>query len=391
MNVTICGGGNAAHTLVAVLGQQGIEVDLFAPYPGEAERWRAGLARGGIRARTPSGSLVGQPRRISAEAAEVIPRASAVLLALPAFAHKSILQAIAPHLGEGTLVGALPARGGFHWAARQSIGPSPVIFGLQTLPWACRIRRYGEEVDILGTKAVVGLATDPADRAEALAETLSSWLNVTLRPEASMLALTLADVGQLLHPGIMYGLFHTWDGQPMGEDQVPLFYHGVDAETADLLQAMSDEVRAVRTALEPRLPACDFSAVVSLHEWLRRSYGDHIADPSTLHSSLVTNRAYEGLLAPVRPREENAHDQIMGVVPDFGSRYLVEDVPYGLVVTRGIAELAGVETPAIDQVIVWAQAVMGVEYLRDGRLTGRDVGSTRAPQVYGLSLSRLVA
>jgi hypothetical protein len=72
-----------------------------------------------------------------------------------------------------------------------------------------------------------------------------------------------------------------------------------------------------------------------------------------------------------------------GLEPHFGSRYLAEDVPYGLVVTRGIAALAGVPTPTMDQVITWAQERLGKEYLVDGRLQGRDVGASRAPQRYG--------
>ncbi len=37
------------------------------------------------------------------------------------------------------------------------------------------------------------------------------------------------------------------------------------------------------------------------------------------------------------------------------------------------------------QIIEWAQKVMGREYLVDGQLTGKDMGSTRTPQKYGLA------
>ena len=50
-------------------------------------------------------------------------------------------------------------------------------------------------------------------------------------------------------------------------------------------------------------------------------------------------------------------------MPDFSHRYITEDVPYGLVVTRGVAELAGVPTPTIDRVVAWAQRVAGLSYL----------------------------
>ena len=37
-------------------------------------------------------------------------------------------------------------------------------------------------------------------------------------------------------------------------------------------------------------------------------------------------------------------------VPNFGYRYLAEDIPFGLCVTKGLAQLAGVETPETDTV-----------------------------------------
>ncbi|MFQ5858361.1 MAG: NAD/NADP octopine/nopaline dehydrogenase family protein, partial [Anaerolineae bacterium] len=244
----------------------------------------------------------------------------------------------------------------------------------QTLPWACRIRQYGQEVAILGTKAEVDLTAWPPDVAGEIATLLSELLEVRLQPSASFLSLTLADTGQLIHPGVMYGLFRDWDDRPYAE--APLFYQAIDATTAGILQQLSDEVQILRAALERRLPHVDLCAVRPLDEWLRRSYGDAIADASSLQSCFATNRSYAGLRAPMRPTGG-------GLVPDFQARYLAEDVPYGLVVTRGIAELAGVATPTMDRVIMWAQKCLGKEYLIEGKLQGGDVASSRAPQRYG--------
>ncbi|MBC8449587.1 MAG: NAD/NADP octopine/nopaline dehydrogenase family protein, partial [Chloroflexi bacterium] len=70
---------------------------------------------------------------------------------------------------------------------------------------------------------------------------------------------------------------------------------------------------------------------------------------------------------------------------DFHARYLAEDVPFGLAVSRAIARLADVETPTMDEVIAWAGALLGKDYL------GRDAGEARTPQRYGLaSLEALI-
>ena len=385
--ITICGGGNAAHVLAGLLASQpGFSVRLYLPFGDEARRWQAAAAQGdGLRVLTRHGTVVGRPSAIGSDPGLLVAGSQLVLLALPAFAHETILEQIGAHLAPGAWVGALPARGGFDLCVRAILGPRAdeiAVFGLQTLPWACRVQAYGRQVVILGTKGHVDLAAFPPALAGEIGATLQAPLGVPLSPVASFLALTLADVGQLIHPGIMYGLFHEWSGEAY--ETPPLFYQGVTVATADLLQAMSDEVQAVRGALQARWPELDLSAVRPLEDWLRRAYAQDIADSQTLQAAFTTNRSYAGLPAPMRPVPG-------GFVPDFKARYLSEDVPFNLLVTRGLAEMAEVPTPHMDTVLTWAQARLGREYLVAGRLQGADVRLTRAPQRYGYaSLEHLV-
>ena len=409
--ITVCGGGNGAQTLAPVAAHNlGCPVDIYAPFADEAERLRAGIAaHGGLEV---TGAVQGKarPRRVSADPAEVIPGSNVVVLVLPAFAHEGTLRQIAPFLDEGACVGAMPARGGFDYCAAQILaerGRRDVgLFGLQTLPWACRIREYGRVVHILGVKNIVDAASRPATPQKWVSSSFNSKLRTRnsklpmrggeqiapfpnkfgtpVRPllermlglpigaAANMLALTLANTGQLIHPGIMYSLFAGWDGAPFGADDVPLFYHSLSEEGAQKLAGLSNDVQAIRARLEPAL---DLAAVRPLRAWLLRSYGDAIADPTSLHSAFVTNRAYAGLKAPVR---EVSPGQF---VPDFHARYLAEDVPFGLAVSRAIAELAGVETPTMDEVIAWASAQLG-----------KGASEARIPQKYGLGdLEQLIA
>lgn len=71
-------------------------------------------------------------------------------------------------------------------------------------------------------------------------------------------------------------------------------------------------------------------------------------------------------------------------LPNFKYRYMTEDISFGLAVVKGIADIAGVDTPSIDKVLYWAQGILNKEYVVNGRLVGKDVGETRAPQRYGL-------
>lgn len=389
LQVAVCGGGNAAHTLVALLAShQEVSVSVFLSFDDEARRWQEGVAvRGGIEAVWSGYSLIGLPKHISSDPSQVIPGASLIFLALPAFAHEDVLRQIAPYLEPGAWLGAIPARSCFDLCVRDVLGDraaSLVIFGFQTLPWACRILRYGQAVTVLGNKTQVDLAVWPKEQSDVLANDLGKLLDISIHPIANFLSLSLAGTGQIIHPGIMYGLFHGWNGMPYAE--APLFYQGVDTFTAEVLESLSDEVQSLRKAIEQLFPTLDLSAVRPLAEWLNRCYQKDIHDNSNLQAAMNSNRSYAGLRAPVSVIEK-------GYAPDFNSRYLSEDVPYGLLASLGIAHLLPepVATPRMVHVIEWAQQCMGREYLIDGELRGRDLVASRAPQRFGYTtISQLI-
>lgn len=379
--ITICGGGNAAHTLAGLLGsRQELSVHIYAPMGNEAQLWQEGTQQNnGIKVNTPVGIIQGQPSSICHDPKDAVMGSKVILLALPAFAHEQILKQIAEYISPATWIGAVPARGGFdlcvHDVFKKRISEISV-FGFQTLPWACRIQEFGKQVTILGTKEQVDLTAWPPEMAPVISTQFQKWLGLVINPIGNFLSQALADTGQIIHPGIMYGLFHDWDGQAYEKPR--LFYQGVDDGIAATLQQMSDEIQLLRAALEEKYPELDLKAVRPIRDWLMRSYEPNIVDHSSLQSSFSTNKSYAGLLAPMQKTES-------GFIPDFKARYLSEDVPYNLLVTRGIAELAGVNTPMIDKVLSWAQLKLEKEYLVSGKMQGNDLQDSRSPQRYGFT------
>lgn len=178
----------------------------------------------------------------------------------------------------------------------------------------------------------------------------------------------------------MYGAWKDWDGQPLSER--PPFYMGCTDAAVAAVEGMQAEAVAVITALCATLGLPYPTEIKDIRSDLEICYGNAISDPSTLGSLLRTNRAYEGIRHPMRPAPGPA-GAAGGLVPDWSARVLTEDVPCGLCPLRGAAQILGVPTPWVDEVIGWAQARMGKEYLVGGRLAGRDVAETDAPQAYG--------
>jgi len=380
--ITICGGGNAAHTLAGLLSSQPeLSVRVYIPFHNEVKLWQEGIQRNnGITVDTPKGTIQGKPVTVSWDPGTAIDGAELVLLALPAFAHEAILTQIAAYISPGAWVGAIPARAGFdlcmHDVLKERL-QEITIFGFQTLPWACRIQEFGRRVTILGAKQQVDITSSPSSMAPKISSRLQEMLALTINPTTSFLSLALADTGQIIHPGIMYGLFHDWNGQTF--EKPCLFYQGVDDDIAIVLQQMSDEIQTLCKGLTQRYPSLDLSAVRPIGDWLKRSYHSNIIDDHSLQSSFTSNISYAGLLAPM-------HKIDAGYVPDFQARYLSEDVPYNLLVTRGITEMVGVTTPVIDKVLYWAQEKLGKEYLASGKMQGTDLQYTRSPQRYGYTI-----
>jgi hypothetical protein len=386
--LTICGSGNGAHALAVVASQHHDgDIDWLIGSEEKAELLRRRVSATGLQS---TGVITGTAHRlrtISADPAEVIPDADMVLIVVPAFAHAAVLRRIAAYLGETTTIGCLPTRGGFEFEAAQFV-PSDGrtrrrIFGLQTLPWSTRVVTPGEVVNIGAAKGEVVLAALPAGRAAAdLAAPLSALLETKVVPAESFLALTLGNPGQYIHPGLMYGHFRSYDGEEYDSGNIPMFYADATDEMGRIVEGLSDDAIRIARAIEAFSGhALDLGGVIPVHEWLRRSYAQVTADLSSVATCFRTGpiQARKTPMVEVRPGS---------FVPDFAYRYLSEDVPYGLAVTKAVGELAEVETPTIDEVVTWAQSVTGQVYLVGGRLAGPAAGGLPIPQNHGISSLR---
>lgn len=161
----------------------------------------------------------------------------------PLFTHNP--RAIAPHLRPGAMILAMPAPGGFDLLARHVLGPAVeqvVVAGTVCLPWACRIKSYAREVELLGEKTPVMLVARPASGAARVIQ-LANRIHDRTRFEAATLFLqaTLFPTNPILHPGVMWSRWHDWDGVAL--DSKPVFYEGVDEATAAVLEGEDQDIQ----------------------------------------------------------------------------------------------------------------------------------------------------
>mmetsp|Transcript_109647 Transcript_109647/g.153581 ORF Transcript_109647/g.153581 Transcript_109647/m.153581 type:complete len:409 (+) Transcript_109647:64-1290(+) len=388
-SVLVCGGGNAAQ-VVSCLFASRYKVTAISLYADEAERWDKAVkeAKGMTCNFQGTNKAVNSMPDLITKDPSAVKNCDVVLFTVPSSFHEQYFRALEPFVQKGTIFAVMPARSGCDFLFKKVMGEKADTLGLaafETLPWACRFNDWGKTATVLGTKESISAAVVPPVGKTKLDVILKLQGLLGVEPKIvecpNVMSISLGNPGQVIHPGVTYGKWHNWDGKPL--PQKPLFYHGVDTQTADVLEGISGDITAICKALKSLDPNFDCSEVKTIMEWYMASYSTSIADGSTLQKAMSTNSAYEGLCHPMK-------ESGGGYVPDFQFRYLSEDVPTGLCFSRGVAELLNVKTPTIDKVLTWAQGKLSKEFLKDGKMNGKDIKDTRAPQAFGVTSKEML-
>lgn len=390
IKLLICGSGNGAHAFAGIASSlHGTEVRVLSLYQDEAERWNASMQTKDLevilhRKGQDTTSVTSKPSMVTKNAQDAMQNVDIVVFVLPAFAHQVFLDALKPYLKPGTILVGMPGEPGFEFQVRHVLGETGrqcTVMNFESLPWACRITEFGAKCEVLGTKETLLGALKEGEGVAPQKDPVST-LQYLLGPlpklivSGHLVGVQLMSVNAYLHTSITYGQWVGWDGKPLAE--APLFYNGLTESAANILSSVSDEVVSIAKAFGEKTGA-DMSNVEHIYYWYMRCYPQDIADKTNLYTAIQTNAAYQGLKHPVKITEDGKF------LPDFTHRYMTEDIPFGLVVIRGIAEIIGLETPNIDRVLTWSQQQMEKEYLMDKKLQGKDVSTSRAPQSYGFT------
>jgi opine dehydrogenase len=328
-SVAILGAGNGGLALAGYLAQQGHRVTLWNRSP---ERVAPVAALGGIHLTLPgSSAVVTKVPLATTNLAAALSSARLVLVAVPASAHADIAAACAPFLRDGQSVLLLPGRTGgaleFRRKLREAGCRAGILLGeASTFPLAARNVGPAAAV-VFGAKAEVRAAALPARRT---AELVAAWqpLLPMLLPARSVLHTGFANVGAILHPTITL-----LNGARIQRgDSFDFYTEGVTPRVAAVLAAADEE--RLRVARAYGIKAS------SLQEWVATCYGHHGA---SVLAAVGGNPAYVGIKAP----------------STLVHRYLLEDVPTGLIPLIELGEAAGVALAALRNLVDMARNALG--------------------------------
>jgi hypothetical protein len=263
-----------------------------------------------------------------------------------------------------------------------------VTFAVGQIPWICRALTYGKSVANYGGKQVNVVAVSPADR---FAQLESIFLNdITLRPmnvgkfvqACSFISLTLSVDNQIIHPSRCYGLFTTSGGGEWENDaEVPFFYRDFNQVSADNIFRLDEEYTAIRNAIRKKIPERPFKYMLNYMDLEKLNHKSTHVD---ILSSLRDSPQLAAIKTPtvVGPGGKRLLNK--------NCRFFTDDIPYGLLLAKWMAQELDLETPFLDGIITWAQTLRGESFLGPGGRINKeyclmDKYKSGIPESYGLS------
>lgn len=332
VSVCVIGAGNGGVAMAGHLGLKGHRVRLYS----RNEQKVAPVRRAGGIFVTGAVEGFGPVELATTDLAQAVEGVDIIMITTPASAHAATASALAPHLRK-QLVVLNPGRTGGALEVLNILrehGRDNTVVETQSFVYASRAEAPNR-ARIYDIKRSVPVAALPArNTATAL------WMLRRLYPEfvaaANVLETSFANIGAIFHPApLILNASKVDNGVPFD------YYHeGITPSVAALMERIDVERLAVAKALgvETR----------SAKEWLQVAYG---AEGDTLYEAIQANASYCGIKAP----------------QTLQHRYILEDVPTGLIPIASFGRHLGVPTPFTDSLIQMACGVTGINFWLQGR------------------------
>lgn len=337
MNITVLGAGNSGLAMAAHLSQGGHSVTLWnrsAETIQVLQKTKKIRSEGMIRGIFPLDL-------VTVDLAAAIEDPDLILITTPANAHGELARLIGEQIKKSTVIVLNPGRtfGALEFQEvyeQYNRDFAQVIGETQTIIYTCR-KIAPDAVNVVALKSEVLLSTFNASENQSVINRLPPCLQPYLRPARSMVETSIGNVGMILHCAPLL-LNAGWTENV--HSTYKYYYDGITPSVSRLLEKIDQERLEVARKLGWELEGTE--------EWLKRSYG---VKGGNLFKAIQQNRAYKTIEAPSL----------------LEHRYILEDVPYGLVPLEAVGKLLGLPMKEIGLVIDLACSVMERDFRAEGR------------------------
>lgn len=334
--VGIAGAGAIALASAAWLRRAGHGVTIWSPGGRGADALRTQpLEAGGIESFS-----VGV--EVADDAAGLCAASDVLLVALPVNGHRRVMDALLPFLRDGqtVIVSSMASLSSLylHEAAVRAGLQRLTVASFGTTVLTAR-RESGTRVRVMTRRKAVGVSALPGARVDEAVALCTELFGEGFSVQGSALASALANVNPQSHGPL--AVFN-WTRIERAENWPQ--YHCMTPGVSRAIEALDAERRAVAAAFG--------IALGPIEAHFARSFGTTSEKLADIAAELHAKRG-----GPPGPTQTD-------------TRYLSEDMPYGLAFVEALGAIAGVPTPATRTIVDAASLVNGIDYRRENDLVG---------------------
>ena len=331
----IIGGGNGGQSLAGHLSLMGYRVRLYDIFEETVD---AINAQGGIHVEGVVKGF-GEVSFATNDIGKAIRGADVVMVVAPATAHKAIAKNCVPYLTDGQIViihpgatcGTLEFK---HVIDTEGCTAKIAIAETNSLIYACRSPKPGH-VNILGIKMDLILATLPmTENPRVLSICQEAFPQIAAGK--NIMESSLGNANAVMHPAPT--LLNT--SMIESEHEWLYYYDGITPTIGSFVEDLDRERIALAESFGITL--------IPIREWYRVAYG---SDAPTLTEAVRKTTAYAGIKGQKEIR----------------TRYVMEDIPTGLVPMVELGKMQGIEMTRMELVAKLGQYLLKEEFFTTGR------------------------
>ena len=345
----VLGTGNSGQTFAADIALKGYSVNL-AEVPEFEAALRAIEKKGGIEISGDAGSGFAKLNMVTTDLKAAIKGVDIIIIGGSAHAHEPFSKALAHQFEDGQFIlftsnfGALR----FHkWMKEAGVTARVTPVETISLLYATRASEPGV-VACIGLKSKLPTAALPASRTAEFLEKIRPLFPQFVAAE-NVWSTSLNNLNPIVHPPMV--LFNAGRIEATGGEGWNLYADGATESVARVMLSMDKERMALLKLIS--------TDGIPIKDSFETFYANYSLGKKTLSETL---------------RQSPIHsDPVFPAPSSVDTRYINEDLPFGLVPWSLIGRAWGVPTPTINAVIRIASTMLGVDYFQKG-LTAEDLG-----------------
>lgn len=337
--IAVLGGGNGGHALAADLALRGYDVSLFE-LPAFSQNIEETKKAGGVHLKGVLGEGFAPLSLVTTSAPEAIANRDIVFIVAPAFAVEAFADLLALHLQPQQMVVFVASSSLASWRfcrrVEELAGSCPCKVGeTATLTYACRLLSPGTVQVYLSVKEVL-FSAFPARHTEAMLQVLNP-LFPSFKAASSILETCLQNGNPVIHPTptvLSAGRIEHCGGD------FYLYKEGITPSVAKVMLTIDAE----------RLSLCDalgFQGISIKEGSIIRGYCEF---REQMHTQYNESKIFSSIKGPFV----------------LDSRYITEDVPYGLVIWSSLGKALQCPTPTMDAIIHIASTLLTRDFHEEG-------------------------